>query len=243
MDIYKLKDFEKGGGKLVFDGDNNTDSSGAASWKGARRYDEGVLKITGMKAGVKNPERVNVYINDGFEFSLDLAQVVELGVKVGKVISVEELEIFKKESEFGKLYQRTLEWVLARPRSERECADYLRKKTFEKKMDKKNIDNIMKKLKDKSYLNDEKFARWWVENRFTKKGVSQKRLRVELVSKGVAKEIIDEVLWARDDKVEIQKIIEKKRGKYTSEKMMAYLCRQGFSYDLAREMVEQTDDE
>lgn len=199
------------------------------------------LKVTGMKAGVKNPERVNVYVNGEFEFSLDVAQVVELGVKVGKVISAEELGSFKKESEFGKLYQRTLQWVLVRPRSEKEVADYLRKKVFEKKID-KNIDGILKRLKDKGYLGDEKFAQWWVENRFTKKGVSQKRLAMELLTKGVKKEIIDEVLDARDDTVEIRKIIEKKRGKYTDEKLTAYLCRQGFSYDLVREMVGRAED-
>ena len=84
--------------------------------------------ITNLKQGVKNPNRVNVFVNSKYALSLDVAQVVDLGVKVGLEISEDELEEFKKASEYGKLYQRTLEWVLVRPRSVRETRDYLSKK-------------------------------------------------------------------------------------------------------------------
>ena len=80
-------------------------------------------KITDLKQGVRNPDRVNVYVDSKFSFSLDVSQVVDFGIKIGLEISDEQLEEFKKASEFGKLYQRTLEWVLMRPRSEKECRD------------------------------------------------------------------------------------------------------------------------
>ena len=89
-------------------------------------------KITDLKQGVKNQNRVNVFVDGKYSFSLDIAQVVDLGVKVGKLVTPEELEELKKASEFGKLYQRALEWVLVRPRSERETNDYLYKKIYEK---------------------------------------------------------------------------------------------------------------
>ena len=95
------------------------------------------LKITDLKQGVKNPNRVNVFVGGKYSFSLDIAQVVDLGVKIGKLVTSEELEDLKKASEFGKLYQRALEWVLVRPRSEKEAYDYLYKKVYEKKLDKK----------------------------------------------------------------------------------------------------------
>lgn len=94
---------------------------------------DGALKITELKAGVKNPERVNVYVDGKFAFSLDVAQVVDYKLKVGRELLEEELAELKRASEFGKLYQRALEWVLVRPRSIRETKDYLNKKLFEKK--------------------------------------------------------------------------------------------------------------
>lgn len=200
------------------------------------------LVITDLKQGVRNPDRVNVYVNSKYAFSLEISQVVELGVKKGLEISGEQLEEFKKASEFGKLYQRALEWILVRPRSEKETRDYLYKKIYEKKLDKSYIKQIVEKLKTKKYLDDKKFAEYYAENRFVKKGISLKRLRMELTKKGVSKEIIEEVLInsERDETEEIKKVIARKRTRYDDEKLTAYLVRQGFQFDLVRELVAES---
>lgn len=199
-------------------------------------------KITDLKQGVRNPDRVNVFVDGKFSFSLDISQVVDFGIKVGREVSSEDLAEFKKASEFGKLYQRALEWVLSRPHSKKELYDYLYKKIYEKKLDKNYINKIIEKLEDKNYINDEKFAEWYAENRFLKKGISLKRLKMELLKKGISKEIIEEVLAdsGRNDEEELKKMIAKKRSKYDDEKLTAYLCRQGFSYDLVRELVRSS---
>ena len=98
-------------------------------------------------------------------------------------------------------------------------------------------EEILQRLIKKGYLDDYKFAEYYVENRFVKKGISKKRLRMELIKKGVAREIIDEVIDGRDDEEEIRKMIAKKRAKYDDEKLMGYLVRQGFSYDLVRRIL------
>ena len=212
-------------------------------------------KITGLKQGVRNPDRVNVYVDGRFSFSLDISQVVDFGIKVGLEVSAEDLEEFKRASEFGKLYQRTLEWVLVRPRSEKECRDYLWRK-FRSPSDRalraarpsltlsdehsELTSRIIERLKARGYLDDRRFAEYYVENRFVKKGVSIKRLKMELLKKGVSAEIIEEVLAKtdRNDEEELKKMIAKKRARYPDdEKLTQYLCRQGFQYDLVRELV------
>ena len=99
----------------------------------------------------------------------------------------------------------------------------------------------MERLVNKSYLDDRKFAEFYVENRFVKKGVSRKRLKMELMKKGIDKQIIDEVLDERNDEEEIRKMVARKRAKYDDEKLIAYLCRQGFSYDLVKKIVNNQD--
>lgn len=195
------------------------------------------MKITDIRQAVKNENRVNVFVDGKYSFSLDITQLVDLGIKVQQEISNEELEGFKKASEFGKLFQRALEWVLTRPRSEKEVNDYLYKKIYEKKLDKSFIETIIERLKGKGYLDDGDFARWYVESRFIKKGISKKRLTMELIKKGISKEIINEVLDFRNDEEEIKKIIAKKRNKYSDEKLIQYLCRQGFDFQLAQDLV------
>ncbi|MBR2753864.1 RecX family transcriptional regulator [Candidatus Saccharibacteria bacterium] len=220
------------------------------------------LVITNLKQGVRNSERVNVFVNDEYSFSLNIKQVVDFGIKVGKNISEDELTELKRASEFGKLYQRALEWALMRPRSKKELQDYLYRKLKMPSSGRssrpssrgsslrprsncgcpsedifKFSQTIVEKLISKGYVDDKKFAEWYVENRFIKKGVSQKRLRMELIKKGISKEIIDEVLSNRNDEEEIKKVIAKKRDKYDDEKLINYLVRQGFSYQLAQNLV------
>ena len=255
---------------------------GAGNGVDGERPTSVALTITDLKQGVKNPNRVNVYVNDKYAFSLDVAQVVDLAVKIGKAVTESELEELRRASEFGKAYQRALEWVLVRPRSVRELRDYLgrrgrldgakeRKREWEREREIADLvakgedidaerlrkrmerareramsregydfdDLIVERLVQRGYVDDRKFAEYYVENRFVKKGVSQKRLKMELVKKGVSKEIIDDVLGGRDDAEEIDKIIVKKRAKYDDEKLVNYLCRQGFEFQLAQSRVRE----
>lgn len=236
MEIYKLTDEIPRGNPVDLTKKHKRDVTWVEALESVG-VSGGVLRITDIRQGVKNPNRVNVFVNGKYAFSLDIAQVVDLKIKVGLEISEEKLEDYKKASEFGKLYQRALEWVLMRPRSEKEVYDYLYKKVYEKKIDKKNISVIVCRLRDKNYIDDEKFAKYYVENRFAKKGISRKRLKMELMKKGVETEIIERVLDGRNDEEEILKIIVKKRAKYDDEKLISYLCRQGFPYQLAQNLV------
>lgn len=201
------------------------------------------MVITDIRQGVKNPNRANIFINGKYSFSLDIAQVVDLKVKIGRTVSEEELAELKRASEFGKLYQRTLEWVLVRPRSLKETQDYLRRKIYDRKLDTGFADIIIERLTGKGYLDDEKFTAYYVENRFVKKGISQKRLKMELFKKGVAAEIVERVLASseRDEVAEAKKMIAKKRGRYDDEKLIAYLCRQGFPYQLVRSLIQDSE--
>jgi regulatory protein len=67
---------------------------------------EPVFVITDLKQGVKNENRVNVFVNNKYSFSLDISQVVDFHLKKGLEISEEQIEEYKRASEFGKLYQR-----------------------------------------------------------------------------------------------------------------------------------------
>ena len=164
------------------------------------------MKITALKQGVKNLNRVNVFVDGKFAFSLDVAQIVDLGIKVGLEISDEKLTELKKASEYGKLYQRALEWVLVRPRSEKETRDYLWRKLKTSSLGlecslediPEFSQEIINSLLSRGYLDDMKFAEWYVENRFVKKGISRKRLRIELIKKGITSTIIEKVLEKRN---------------------------------------------
>ena len=210
------------------------------------------MKVTAISVQVRDKNRVNVSVDGKYKFSLDLTQVVELGIKIGSEYTEAELADLENESQFGKLYMRALEYSLMRPHSERELSDYLYRKTrdtrtktgsIKKGVSKALTERVYARILDKGYVNDEAFARYWVENRQLRKGISKRKLQAELASKGVDRSIVESLLsqTERNDEDELSKIIEKKAGRYNDEqKLVAYLARQGFSYDDIKQAIETT---
>lgn len=182
-------------------------------------------------------------VDGKYRFSLDIFQYADLGIKVGQEYTDEELTLLETESQFGKVYARALEYCLMRPHSAREVKDYLYRKTRATRTKtgevKKGIapeitERVFDRLVEKGYIDDEKFARYWVENRNLTKGASRRKLQAELRAKGVESAIIERYLAESDrsDEGELEKIIAKKRNRYPDDqKFMQYLARQGFSYD------------
>lgn len=216
------------------------------------------MKITALTSQQKDQNRVNVMVDGAYRFSLDIYQVADLGIRVGREYSEAELVELETESQFGKLYGRALEYTMLRPHSAREIRDYLYRKTRTTKVrnrktgeiqDRAGVsqeltERVFDRLLDKGYIDDEKFARYWVENRNLTKGTSRRKLEAELRSKGVESAIIDKHLAEseRTDGDELQKIIAKKRARYPDEqKLMQYLARQGFGYDDIKAALSRDD--
>lgn len=206
------------------------------------------MKVTALTAQQKDPNRLNVMVDGKYRFSLDISQVVSLGVKVGREYSETELAGLEGESQFGKLYARALEYCLIRPHSAREVRDYLWRKTRETKYKSRKsgeiktrdgvapelADRVYDELLEKAYIDDERFARYWIENRNLVKGTSRRKLSSELSAKGVDRNIVERLLAesVRTDSDELRKVIAKKRARYSNEqKLMQYLARQGFGFD------------
>lgn len=205
------------------------------------------MKITDISLQARDNNRVNVSVDGVYSFSLDITQVTDLSLKVGRELSDGELEKLQEESQFGKLYMRALEYCLRRPHSVKEVRDYLWRKTqptLRKSQTGMNnpvayservASRVLSKLQQKAYVDDEAFARWWVENRQLSKGVSRRKLTAELRSKGIHADIIAQTLEKTDrtDEQELRKVIAKKHRRYAGDrqKFVQYLVRQGFSYD------------
>jgi regulatory protein len=211
------------------------------------------MNITSISVQVRNKNRVNVSVDGTYRFSLDLFQLSELGIRVGNNYSDDELLSLEYESQFGKVYARALEYCLMRPHSTKEVRDYLYRKTrdtltktgdIKKGASLEITKRVFDRLVEKKYVNDDNFTRYWVENRSLTKGASKRKLISELRSKGVEQSIIEQFLNQSDrtDENELQKVITKKRSKYSDDqKLMSYLARQGFSYDDIKSALQNSD--
>lgn len=195
------------------------------------------MKITSL-VYARNTNRINVFIDKKYCFSLDESQILDCGIKVGLEVSESDIKKYELASSVGKLFQQAIKYCVFRLRSRKEVECYINRIVKKSPIlglseNSDIIADIERRLQSMGLIDDTNFARSWVEGRFQKKGISMKRLAFELEMKGVDRAIISDALiqCERNDSGEIKKIILRKQKKYDRQKLVQYLIRQGFKYD------------
>jgi len=146
-----------------------------------------------------------------------------------------------------KLLNATIRYLSFRPRSEKEIRDYLKKKNANEK----TIGLIVEKLKEYKFLDDAEFARRFIEQRIKIKPKAWRIIKLELIRKGISKEIIETIIL-EDQAPEINdgetalKLAEKRIERLKNEprqkqyeKMFRYLASKGYNYDIIKEVVDR----
>jgi len=202
------------------------------------------MKITSIKQQIKNLERVSIFVDGKYEFSLSLDELVKYKLKNDDELDKADVKRFKKISADGKLRGRALEWLMNRPHSEREFRDYL----YRKKVEPEQIDSLVNEFTEKSYLDNAKFAVWFTELQ-ARRSKSDRAIRAELFKKGIGREVVDEVIedGAGSESKRLRALIEKKRklSRYQKDpqKLMQYLVSQGFSWQSVKEELASNQSE
>ena len=199
------------------------------------------MGISAIKHQVKNANRVSVFVDGKYSFSLTLDQLLDSGIKKGDEVTQADVKKYLKLSDEGKQKQRALEWLMLRPHSEKEFRSYM----YRKKVEPEFIDVWVEQFKQKKYLNDENFARWFAEQRL-RKNKSTRAVVAELRSKGIKAQDIDNSLCdSQDSDTEaIKKLITKigSRPRYQDkQKLIAYLAGRGFNYSDIKAVLENND--
>lgn len=198
-------------------------------------------KITEIKSQEKAPHRVNVYVDGVFKFGLDERLLLDFNIYVGRGISDAEIEKYKEGDSYQKCMDKAFRFLSYRMRSEKEMQDKLLEK-----YDEATVKKALKRLRGLKFVNDNEFARTWVESR--KIGRGKRALAFELSRKGVAKEIVEEALegLSGDDEFESALDLVKKKSKYKNldrseayQKIGGFLSRRGYSYDVIKKVISE----
>jgi regulatory protein len=190
------------------------------------------MKITAIKQQERLKGRYSIYVDEKYAFSLSADALLDSKLHQRQEIDEQQLKSFKKLSADDKAYGLSLMYAARRLRSRYEFTDYLRRKGYDAELS----GQIMEKLGKLGLIDDEKFARAWINDRRLLKPVSRRRLAQELRQKRIESDTIDRVL-AEDTADELDVLRElvarrRRQTKYQDDmKLMQYLARQGFGYD------------
>ncbi len=140
-----------------------------------------------------------------------------------------------------------LRFLSFRSRSEKEVRDNLLKKDASYEI----IEQIISWLLDHKFIDDEEFARRFIEQRIKLRPRGMRVIKMELKQKGISQEVIEEITAKNEgeDDNELamaRRIVEKKIMKYKGlekkdiyQKLGAHLASKGFNWDTIKESIDE----
>ena len=168
---------------------------------------------------------------------------------------------------FEKFYNSALRFLSYRPRSEKEVIDRLKIKYQKSNIKDLTlvIDKVIQKLKEKKFVNDEEFAKLWIESRLRFKPRSIRLIKIELKQKGIDDELIDRLIHnsefiIHNDLEQAKRLVEKRITRFRNpsaslrasefgmtreeiyQKLGRYLASKGFNWDIIKKSIDESLD-
>lgn len=202
-------------------------------------------KITDLQKGVRNKDRINVFMDGEFVFAVYIDTVLANHMKIGGELSCEEKERILCEDGEKYVLACAMKFFSYRMRTEKE----LRDKLSGKGISQNSIERAIKKMKELGYLNDREFASLYAQELLQKYG---QRVAVQkLMQKGVPRGIAEEA--AKDTGQEegvIDGYITRLKQKHRNEaagkakqKIIRALMAKGFEYEEIKRAFQRYEEE
>jgi regulatory protein len=154
----------------------------------------------------------------------------------------EELKSYD-EINFGK--KVAYRFLNFKPRSEKEVKSKLKSH----KLSDESIDKIIDSLKEFKFINDEQYAKMYIESKVSLKPEGRRSLKIRLAQKGIGKETSEKTVEenyteetefqkARELAIKYQKKVKAKTPIEKKQKCYKHLLSKGFSYDLINRVLK-----
>ncbi len=207
-----------------------------------------MLVIESIKKLQKDPSKVELFFDDSSKITLLLDTVAKFSLYEGREISQEEYKEIRNFDTKKQLRTKTLSFVTRSLKTEQQVREYIYRHCKGEDLQDDIADEIIEDLKDFGYIDDHEFAEVFLKSRVKNKPRSKYLLKSEMLSKGISKEICDEVLQELDinDFDLLKKLYEKKfkneRITFDDKKKISFLSRKGFSWDTISELINSFEE-
>lgn len=197
-------------------------------------------QITAIRAQKHNSDRLNIEL-DG-EYAFGLSRMTAAWLKVGDWLSEERISLLIRSDASEAAYQKATRLLDYRPRTEKEIRQRLSQKGFSSE----EIDLVVERLQKANLVQDQDYAKMWIENRNEFHPRSQRMMRYELRNKGISEQMIDNALAESKEDGELatraaqryaRKLDPSNRMEFR-KRLSAYLGRRGFSYGTIAPVIQ-----
>lgn len=203
------------------------------------------MEITEIKK-VGKGLRYHVYIDDKYEGTFEAEILARYKLKTGQELAREELEKIKIANGDLACFDRGLGALEKSMKTEKMLYDYLVGKAYPEEC----IERAIEKLKDYGYIDDNVFAENFIRSYSHMKG--RKKLKYDLLGKGVAPDIIEDKLnelVSDEEQTEVclrhaKKYLKNKEfNEKTKQKLYAHLLSKGYDYSCISKVIKEVCDD
>ena len=200
--------------------------------------------ITKIEVGKRNKERVNIYIDEEYAFSISAELIYKENIKVKDKIDVNSIKKLADEDNYIKCKNTALKTIERTYKSEKELAQKLALKGYDDHI----INRTINFMKEYNLLNDNNYATMYVKDK--SRNIGKKKIKYSLLQKGIDEEIIEsELEKINNDEVKAivyemalkkYKVFSKRENDNykLTQKLYRFLMGKGYDYDLIKDVVK-----
>jgi len=202
------------------------------------------MVITGIEEQKKNKDRRSIFIDGEFAFGLSAEDVYLYRLKTGMDITPKYLAEIKQNAVFADAKNKAVRYLSYSAKTKKQMVDKLKTYDFSQEI----IEQVLDFLEQHRFIDDVDYAQKFTDSK-KRAGYGAYRIKSELFYKGIAGEIIEQVIVS--DEAEntldvILNLLEKKIKSETKDefyeterqKIYSFLSRRGFGFDDAKAAIK-----
>lgn len=201
--------------------------------------------ITKIEVQKRNNDRVNIYLDNEYAFSISMELVYKESLKVKMEIDVERLKDIADKEGYLKCKNTALRIIERSFKTEKEIRDKLKEKEYTDNQ----IEKTVEFLREYNFINDESYVKAYINDKLATRG--RQKIKYDLIRKGVDRNLIDEKLSCIDSNDEKNTAFNLAKKKYNSikksesdtyklsGKLYRFLMSKGYNYELVKDVVKE----
>ncbi|MEH7392464.1 recombination regulator RecX [Bacillus sp. JJ1474] len=203
--------------------------------------------ITKISVQEKNKDRYNIFLDEKYAFSVDEDVIIKHSLKKGMELDEFSISEIAYQDDIRKAYNRAIQYLSKRMRSEKEIRQYLAEKDVAEMI----IREVIHKLYEYQFLDDKEYAIAFVRTSMNTTDKGSRIIRGELRDKGITENLIELAMreYSYENEFETAlKLCEKfvqKNSKDSSrvmrQKLEQMLYRKGYSMEMIQAAITETD--
>ena len=196
----------------------------------------------------KDDNTVVIYLDNNEKLFISYEVLLKNGLKKGSEISEDRFGLLVVQNRKYHIRQKAISFLAKRIHSKRELENKLRKKNYEIEL----IKAVLDELEEKGLIDDKAFANQFSDEKLNRKKWGLQKVKSELFKKGIAVDVIKDVVKiyadAESQQTSANDLVKKKLNliskrendqKKVKQKLISFLLSRGFDYDIAREAIRE----